>query len=207
METFTLKAELRSKTERISSLKNDKKLAWVVYGKTKESTSLKMDYSEFLKTFRKAWESHIISLQLWKDKIDVLVHDVQKQPVTGDFTHIDFYAITKWEKVHTKIPLIQVWESKAVKEWNIIEDHMKDIEIKCLPTDLVDNFEVDITKLENTWDTIRVSDLDIASDKYDILSNTDDIVVIAVKPAKVQIEEPVNSEEQNASTEETTEEK
>jgi ribosomal L25p family protein len=49
--------------------------------------------------------SHIISLDVDGKKMDVLVHEFQKNPVTGDFLHIDFYAITKGEKVTTSIPL------------------------------------------------------------------------------------------------------
>jgi len=59
-----------------------------------------------------------------------------------------------------------------------------------LPKDLVDSFEVDLSKLENIGDVIRVSDLKISS-KFDVLTNSDDIVALASKPAKVELEETV----------------
>jgi large subunit ribosomal protein L25 len=68
--------------------------------------------------------------------------------VTGDFSHIDFYAITRGEKVHTKISLNFTGESLAVKEGNILDEHMKEIEVKCLPKDLVDSFEIDLSRLK-----------------------------------------------------------
>jgi len=64
-----------------------------------------MDNSEFIKLFRISGESHIINLNIGKKSIEVLVHDFQKEPVKGDFLHVDFFAITKGEKVHTKIHL------------------------------------------------------------------------------------------------------
>ena len=186
MENFNLNAEKREKGESVKVLKENKKLPWVVYGKKTDSFSIKMDYSDFLKTFRKSWESHIINLQVNGEKTEVLVHDIQKQPVTWEFTHIDFYAITKGEKVHTKIPLLFVWESKAVKLWDILDEHLKEIEVKCLPKDLTDGFEVDLTKLESSWDSIRVWDLGIDAEKYEVWNNPEDMIVAVNKPAKVE---------------------
>lgn len=213
MEKFTLNAEVRSETEKAKELKANKQLAWVVYGKKTEPISIKMDYSEFLKLFRKTWESHIINLLVGKKDIEVLVQTIQKQPVSWDYYHIDFYAITKGEKVQTNIPLNFVWESQAVREGNILDEHLKEIQVKCLPTDLVDNFEVNLSKLANEWDSIRVWELGINTDKYEVLNNPDDMIVAAHKPAKVEEipteapESEIPSEEDEGSKEGETEEK
>jgi large subunit ribosomal protein L25 len=106
MEKFTLNAEVRNETEKARDLRIAKQLPAVVYGKKTEPISIKLNYSEFLKLFRKAGESHIINLVVDKKDIEVLVHAVQKQPITGAYTHIDFYAITKGEKVQTNIALV-----------------------------------------------------------------------------------------------------
>lgn len=186
MKNLKLSATVRNTEEKLKELKSSKMLAWVVYGKKKESTSIKMDYSEFLKTYRKSWESHIIDLTIWKESLEVLVHKVQKSPVSGDFLHIDFYAITKWVKLTTKIHIHFVWESQAVREWWILEESLKEIEVKCLPNDLVDSFEVDLSKLKIIWDSIRVSELGINKEKYEILTNINDVVVSASTPAKME---------------------
>lgn len=186
MEKFILNAEIRNENETAKELAATKQLAGVVYGKKTEPISIKMEYSAFLKLFRKTWESHIINLVIDKKDIEVIVHEIQKQPVTWNYHHIDFYAITKWEKVQTNVSLAFVWESLAVREWNILDEHLKEIQVKCLPTDLVDNFEVDLSKLEKEWDSIRISDLWIDENKYEILNNLDEMVAAASKPAKVE---------------------
>jgi large subunit ribosomal protein L25 len=187
METLKLSAQIREKHETQKDLTANKQVAWIVYGKKTENIMVKLDYSDFLKTFRKSWESHIIELDIDGKKVEVLVYDVQKAPVSGDFIHIDFYAITKGEKVYATIPLVFVWASQAVREWAIIEEHVKEIEVKCLPKDLVDNFEVNLSKLSNVWDILRVSDLEFDKQKYEVSAqHAEDVVVSATLPAKVE---------------------
>lgn len=198
MENLNLNAQARNTEEKLKDIRAAKMIPAVVYWKNQEPIAIKMDNSEFIKLFRISGESHIINLNIGKKSIEVLVHDYQKEPVKGDFLHVDFFAITKGEKVHTKIHLSFVGSSKAVKEWAILEEHLKEIDVKVLPKDLVDSFEVDLSKLENIGDVIRVSDLKISS-KFDVLTNSDDIVAIASKPAKVEVEEVAATE----TTEET----
>jgi len=187
METLNLNAEIRTLEERLSEVRASKMVPSVVYGKHQEPILLKIDYSDFLRTFRKSGKSHIINLKAGKDDLEVLVHEIQKEPISWDFLHIDFFAITKWEKVHTKIPLKFVWDSQAVKEWWIIDEHMKEVEVKVLPKDLVDFIEVDLSILKEIWDTIRLSELNIDSSKIEVIT-PDDVVVSASRPAKVEVE-------------------
>ena len=147
--------------------------------------------------------SHIISLDVDGKKMDVLVHEFQKNPVTGDFLHIDFYAITKGEKVTTSIPLSFIWDSAAARDGALIEELLRELEVKTLPKNLVDSFEVDISKLEKVGDIIRVSDLGIDEEKYEIITNIDNVVVMASEPKKIELEEPVVAEEWAEATEET----
>ena len=185
MENLILNTEIRSKEEKLSELRVSRIIPAIVYGRHQEPISIKMDYSEFLRTFRKSGESKIITLKVGKDNIDVLVHEIQKEPISGDFLHIDFFALTKGEKVHTKIALSFVGSSKAVSEWAILEEHTKEIDVKVLPKDLVDSIEVDLSKLENMGDSIKLSELNIDTTKFEILT-ADTIVVSATKPAKAE---------------------
>jgi large subunit ribosomal protein L25 len=185
METLSLNAEVRKSEDRTSTLRANKLLPAVVYGNHQEPISLTLNYSEFLKLFRKSGESHIISIKVGKKSIDVLVHDIQKHPVTGHYTHIDFYAVTKGEKLSTNIAFNFTGESQAVREGAILEENIKEVEVKCLPADLVDSFEVDLSALKEMGDVIRISDLKI-SDKFEIQILSEEIVATASKPAKVE---------------------
>jgi len=208
MENLNLSVEARSSEERLSEIRSNKMIPAVVYGKNQEPVMIKMDNSTFLRTFRKSGESHIINIQVWKTEIEVLVHDIQREPISWDFLHIDFYAITRWQKVHTKIALNFTGSSDAVKEWAILDEHIKEIEVKVLPRNLVDSIEVDLTKLVEMWDSIKISDLGLDTEKFEVLTNADTVIVSASKPAKV---EEISNEAPDApvtgADEETTEEK
>jgi large subunit ribosomal protein L25 len=116
MENLNLNAEIRTTEEKLSEVRASKMVPAVVYGKHQEPIMLKMDNSDFLRTFRKAGESHIINLKAGKTELEVLVHAIQKEPISGEFLHIDFLALTRGEKVTTKIALNFIGESQAVKE-------------------------------------------------------------------------------------------
>jgi len=184
MEKLNLVAELRSTTEKLSEVRAAKNIPAVVYGHGAENTIIKMNNSDFLRLFRKSGESHIITIAVDGKKIDVLVHDIQREPVSGDFLHIDFIIVKKGEAVHTNIAINFINESQAVKEGAILDEHLKSIEVKCLPKDLVDGFDVDLAVLKEAGDSIRVSDMNISS-KYTVLTKADDVVVAAAKPKKV----------------------
>lgn len=194
MEKVVLKSQKREAGENVKELRASKVVPAVVYGHKQEAVIIKMGNSDVLRAYRSAWENHIISLEIDGKKLDVLFHEVQKAPVSGDIIHVDFYAITAWEKVHTHIPLIFIGVSKAkTEEGALIEEVLKQIEVKCLPTDLVDNFEVDLSKLEKTWDNIKISDLHLPA-KFEVLSSVDEVVAIAAK-AKVEVIETAAPEE------------
>jgi ribosomal protein L25 (general stress protein Ctc) len=82
MENLDLNAQIRTTEEKLSEVRASKMVPAVVYGKHQEPILLKLDYSEFLKTFRKSGESHIINLKVGKTSLEVLVHEVQHEPIS-----------------------------------------------------------------------------------------------------------------------------
>jgi large subunit ribosomal protein L25 len=188
MENLVLNVEVRTKEEGPKALKPLKMLAGIVYGHHQEPVMLKMDYSTFLKMHRISGENHVITLDFGKNKIEALVHDVQREPVSGDYTHIDFVAVVKGEKVHTHIPLVFVGDSAAAKEGAVLEEHLKELEVKCEPKDLVDNISVDLSKLAKVGDVIKVSDL-VVDKKITVLTDGHATVVVADKPKVHKVEE------------------
>lgn len=185
MENLVLNTEIRTTEEKLSEVRTSSMVPAVVYGKNQEPLLIKINYSDFLRTFREAGESQLINLKVGKDTIEVLIHEIQREPISGDFLHIDFFAVTRWVKLTTKIALNFVWESQAVKEWALLEEQLKEIEVKVLPKNLVESFDVDLSLLKEMGDSIKVSELIIDTEKFEVLT-TDWLVVSATKPAKLE---------------------
>jgi len=185
MTSFSIDAQIRAKDENCKHLRKQRKLPGVVYGKNQEPISLTLDSSDFLKLFRKAWESNIINLKVGKKDIEVLIHQYQKEPVTGEFIHVDFYALTRGEKLKTMVTLNFTWNSEAVKEGAILEELHKEIEIECLPKDLVDHIDVDLSVLKEFDSHIKVSDIKVP-DTIEILTSPEEVIVMVARPKKVE---------------------
>lgn len=208
MATFKLGAEIRMKDESAKKIKQDKGLAGVVYGKTQKPISLKMAYSDFLRTYRKAGESQIIVLHVGKEEIETVIHSTQKEPVTGDFIHVDFYALTRGEKLTTRVSIHFINQSPAAKAGGVLQETIKEIEVSCLPRDLTNSFEADLSKLVNIGDQITVADLGINTEKYELTTLHLEDVIASVSEARVE-EIPNEAPEDNLPGEdedETTEE-
>ncbi len=182
MATFAITADIRTKDEKASTIRKNKKVPGIVYGKTQDPISFCVDSSDLLRLYRKAGESSIINLKVGKEDLEVLVHQTQKHPITGDFTHVDFYAITRGEALQTNIAFNFIWEAPAQKEWAIVEEIMKEVSVKCLPRNLVDHFDVDLSLIKTVDDSIRIADLNIDSDKYELSVAEDELVVSASMP-------------------------
>ncbi|MDQ7009518.1 MAG: 50S ribosomal protein L25 [Candidatus Gracilibacteria bacterium] len=189
MTKLVLNAEKRNLAEKTKVLRVNRIIPGVVYGRTQESISIQMDASELLRTFRISGESSIVNLKIkgLKEEIEVLFHDSQFEPVSGDFTHVDFYALTRGQKLTTKIHLNFIGNSEAIKEGAVLSENVKEIEVSCLPKDLIKEFDVDLSLLKKEEDVIRLSDLNIDTSKYDIHNlHADDAIAVANK-AKVEV--------------------
>ncbi len=183
MENLVLQAQKRAPEEKVKYLRQQRIVPANVYGKTQNPISLKIDASDMLRTHRIAGWSHIVVLSVEWEEIEVLFQEIQKAPVSGEIIHADFYALTRWEKLTTKIPVMFVWNSLAVKEWALLNENVKEIEISCLPRDLIDSFEADLSLLKEFDDVIRVSDLWINEEKYEIHNlHPEDAIAVASKP-------------------------
>ncbi len=182
MEKLVLHTEPRDLGIKLSHLRSSKRIPAVSYGHAMTSQNLSVDYSEFLKIYRKAGGTHLVELMIDGAKKNVLIHEVQKDPVSGNFLHIDFFAVSMKEHITVDIPLVLVGKSQAAVEGAEIEQNLHAINVRVLPSDLIDSIEVDITPLEKTGDIIHVESLVAKYPKLEILTPAWDAIVAAHAP-------------------------
>jgi large subunit ribosomal protein L25 len=187
MEKIELQAQART-ADNPTKLRNQGLIPAVIYGHKVETQVLTVPYPEFEKVFRKAGESSIITLNIDGKPQNVLIQDVQRHYLNGRYQHVDFYAVSMTEKLRATVPLEFVGVSKAVKEnAGILLEQLKEVEVECLPADLPQHIEVDISPLVTFEDTIYVRDLKV-SDKVTIMAELDAVVVKADPPRDVEKE-------------------
>jgi large subunit ribosomal protein L25 len=161
MSHISLKAEKRE-----GKVKEAGVIPAVVYGPGSANQSLKINYREFEKAFQAAGESTLIDLSVGTESpVKVLVHDIQRAPVSNDYTHIDFYQLDMHKKLKVEIELhfknIEAVEKSTGGE--VIRNTDK-LEVECLPKDLVKEIEIDLTEyLKAIGDVFRAKDVKLTA--------------------------------------------
>jgi len=189
MEKLTLIASARDTETKLSTIRGEKKVPAIVYGHGITAQAVIVGASDLLKVFRKSGKTHIVELTLDGKKQDVLIHETQRAPVSGDFLHVDFFTVSATEKIHVQIPVHLIGTSPTQIQGGLVEQNMHTVEVKCLPKDLIDAFEADLSKIENLGEIIHVKDLSIDTKKFDILSDLDGAIVSIHLPKGVSEEE------------------
>jgi len=168
---------------KVSKLRAIGLLPAVMYGHKIASQNLTLNYIEFQKVFQKAGENTVIELAIdGGAKVNVLVHEVQNDAMTGNVSHVDLFQVRMDEKLETKIPLEFVGESAAVKALGgVLVKNMDEVEVSCLPADLPSTIQVDLSLIETFDVHIKVKDLKVSS-KVEIMTDMETVIALVERP-------------------------
>ena len=147
-----------------------------------------VEEKEFKKVLKTAGESSLVELLVDGVKKPVLIHEIQKDPVSDKIIHIDFYQADLKEEVEVAIPLVFEGEAPAEKDLGgTLNKNMLEIEVKALPQNLPSQIVVNIDSLKTFEDHILVSDLAMPANVV-VLKKPDEIVASVLEPQKVEEE-------------------
>lgn len=160
----------------------------VVYGPGAKNASIAVDEKEFKKVLKQAGESSLVELFVEKEKRPVLIHDIQRDPLTGSVIHIDFYQPDLTEEVQVAVPLVFEGIAPAEKDLGgTLNKNMQEIEVKALPQNLPHEITVSIEGLKTFEDHILVKDLVMPKD-VTAVKGPDEIVAAVLPPQKIEEE-------------------
>ncbi len=199
--TVKNKSKISAKTRRPKEKTRDgERIPAVVYGPKRESTPILINKKEFAKLYKEAGESTLITLDIedTKEKVSVLIYDVQEDPIKRDIMHADFLEPNLKEKVEAEIPLVFVGSSPVVEEMEgTLVRNADTVDVKALPDKLPHEVEVDIGKIQTFDDVVYIKDLKIPSE-VEIMQDEDMVVAMVSKPEDVEseLEKPIEEEEE-----------
>ncbi len=207
MDSITLEVQPRNKDLKAKDLRRDNLIPVEFYGRGVENQSFQVDYQTFRRLYRKAGNNTIISLKsAGEDEINALVHKVDYHPVTDLITHVEFINVRKGEAITTTVELAFEGVAPAVKELGgTFNAHMNEVEIKCLPKDLIHGITVNIESLVDFHTYIRVKGLSVPAG-IELLADPEDVVA-AVSPPREEEPEEAPAEEAATATSEVDAEK
>ncbi|MEA3328842.1 MAG: 50S ribosomal protein L25 [Candidatus Omnitrophota bacterium] len=169
----------------------------VCYGAGEKTLNLTIklhDLTEVLHTAR--GENVIIDLKIGgkggKTKT-VIVKDMNHDPMKGDIRHVDFQHISLTKQIKVKVPIHTKGESPGIKEGGILEHILWEIEIECLPAQIPERMDVDISKLA-IGDSVCIKELQIP-ENIKIIQDPEDLVVQVAAPKAEVVEEVIPGDE------------
>ncbi|MBW1614045.1 MAG: 50S ribosomal protein L25 [Deltaproteobacteria bacterium] len=209
MAAIQLDSKKRTMTGKGSArkLRSGGRLPGILYGPNTSPIRLSLDYKQFQKTLReRSAENIIFALRIDSNGKNqpkrVMIKEIQKDPVTREYLHVDFYEISMEKELEVDIPVYLVNTPIGVKGGGILEHIRRELKISCMPKNLIDKIEVDVSGLD-IGQSLHIEDINLAPGLKSI-EDGDLTIATVVAPTieKEKVEEEVEEEVEGAGSEE-----
>ena len=183
-----IKAETREEkgSGAVGRLRAAGRLPAVMYGAGKVAKSLSLEEHAFEQLMRSHSSEHVmVEMEIDGVKRTVLLKEVQHHPVTGRMLHADFQEVNMDSKLVVEIAIELVGEPEGVvQQGGVIEHLLRSVEVECLPGDIMESIQIDITALK-IGDRAMVRDIKLDSKRYTMVTEGD-LAIANVMPPRVQ---------------------
>ncbi|NLB52581.1 MAG: 50S ribosomal protein L25 [Syntrophomonadaceae bacterium] len=197
-----IKRDIKNK-HYLKTFKRNNFIPGIVYGKSEETFPIFLPAREFRKTLQHHGLRGLFSLSvegMEKPKM-VLIREIQNDPLTGNFIHVDFLTVSMDEKVNTMVSVQILGEEELIKKGALLQTGLKEVEVLCLPQDIPESFVCDVANLE-IGDKIIVSDLDLP-ENVELISDPDAQIITVLAPGRgADADTEPETEESEVQTEE-----
>jgi large subunit ribosomal protein L25 len=191
-----LKAEVRQERGKgpAHRLRASGKVPGVLYGRGMDAVAVAVDARELDHTLSTdAGANVLIDLKVGPDNHLTLARSLDRHPLRGTILHVDFLKIARDVAITVDVPVHFEGEAKGVKEGGVLEHHLWQLHIECLPGNVPERINIDVSDMD-IGSIVRVSDVR-APDGVTILTSEEEIIVTCVVPQVLQVEEVVPAEE------------
>lgn len=198
MDQIKLSAARRNRFgKKVAQLRREEKLPAILYGKSIDKPiAVTLDLAETSKALREASQSTLITVDIEGEELTTLVRDYQIDFVRGTLQHVDFLVVSLTETVRANVAVVVEGEAPIIlEEGGLLVTGLESVEVESLPQNLPERFLVDVTSLTSFGSTLQVKDLDVPAD-VTILSDPEELLVVATAPAVEEIEEPLVDEDE-----------
>ena len=162
------------------AIRRDGKIPSTLYFKGDEPESIAIDKIKLYQALKS--DQRVYEVELEGESQYVMVKAVQYHPVTDEIIHLDFMRVRRSEKMTIAVPLVLVGKPIGVIEGGILSQALNQIEISCFPTNVPDQIEVNVDKMELN-SSISVADVSIDDEEVEILSSSEINVATITAPS------------------------
>jgi large subunit ribosomal protein L25 len=170
------------------------KVPGVLYGRGMDAVAVAVDARQLDHTLSTdAGANVLIDLKVGADNHLTLARSLDRHPLRGTILHVDFLKIARDVAITVDVPVHFEGEAKGVKEGGVLEHHLWQLHIECLPGNVPERINIDVSDMD-IGSIVRVSDVR-APDGVAILTSEEEIIVTCVVPQVLQVEEVAPAEE------------
>ena len=192
MKQVVLEAQVRDVKKNLNTIRKAGQVPAVFYGKKEQPIAISVDAKKFMSIIEKEGANVIVELKFKNSSKPSIVKDLQRHILTQAPNHIDFQSISLTEKIEILVPIHVEGVADGVKnEGGTLEHVMREIKVRCLPTDMPSKISVDVTALK-VGDDITVEQLP-KIEGVEYIHHDKSAVVVTVLGQTVEEEKPAEA--------------
>ncbi|MBN1438386.1 MAG: 50S ribosomal protein L25 [Anaerolineales bacterium] len=170
------------------ALRNSGKIPAVIYGPGIEATPIELDAKAASTVLNSLTGSTLVRLKVGQKDYSVLLRDIQRNSVRRTILHVDFYAVPTDREIRVHVPLQFTGISAAVRDFGgILVPVLNDLEVECLPKDLVNVIQVDLAPLEKIGDSIAIENIVLPAGIRVLMDPNETVVTVTAQMAEEEV--------------------
>jgi large subunit ribosomal protein L25 len=193
MSELELKAKVRSAIGKgLYALRTSGKIPAVLYGPGVDAVPIELEAKAATLMLNGLTGSTLIKLMVDQKAYSVLLRDIQRDSIRRTILHADFYAVPTDRAIRVRVPLHFTGVSAAVRDFSgILVPVLNDLEVECLPKDLVSGISVELAPLEKIGDSIAIKDLALPPGIHVLMDTNETVVTVTAQMAEEEVVAPV----------------
>jgi ribosomal protein L25, Ctc-form len=196
MKEIVLKAAIRSAVGKgLYALRKSGKIPAIVYGPGVDSRPIELEEKTAARVLNSLTGSTLVRLEVGEKKYSVLLRDLQRDSILRVIRHVDFYAVPSDRVIRVHVPLQFTGVSAAVRDLGGVLVHLlSELEVECLPKDLVNGISVSLLSLEKVGDSIAIKDVLLPDGIKVLMDPEESIITVTAQAAEEEVVAPVVAE-------------
>ncbi len=193
MDEIVMKAGVRSAVGKgLYALRKSGKIPAVLYGPGIDALPIEVEEKTAARVLNTLTGSTLVRLEVGDKKFSVLLRDVQRDSIMRTIQHVDFYAVPSDRVIRVHVPLTFTGVSAAVRDLGGVLVHLlSELEVECLPKDLVNGIAVSLAPLEKVGDSIAIKDVLLPNGIKVLMDQEESIVTVTAQAAEEEVVAPV----------------
>ncbi len=193
MSAIELNAKVRSAIGKgLYALRTSGKIPAVLYGPGVDAVPIELETKAATQALNGLTGSTLVNLKVDQKAYSVLLRDIQRDSIRRTILHADFYAVPTDRAIRVRVPLHFTGVSAAVRDFSgILVPVLNDLEVECLPKDLVSDISVELAPLEKIGDSIAIKDLSLPQGIHVLMDVNETVVTVTAQMAEEEVVAPV----------------